>query len=149
PSWEDTKAYVDANGPRSLPDTGVGALTHDINLTIIEFFKDFGYSLFYGFRQLGLIILFPFLFLASNIYRRNWSYSLFLPMVILTVIAAFSFIVISFVEPRWYGAILIPAIVFFTFYVKNIRNGQWFEYGNFIVMAILSLYGIYRLSGKI
>ena len=148
PTWAETKAYVDTNGPNSLPHGLSSGLTHDVKLTVSEFFKDFASSLFYGFRQLGLIVLFPFLFIGNEILKRTWSYSLFLPIVIFTVMATFSLIIISFIELRWYGAIFFPAIVFFTFYAEKIKNGHLLKLGNYIFLILMSLYGIYNMFGK-
>ncbi len=148
PSWEETKAYLDANGPKSLPDGVLNGLTYDVKLTTLEFFKDFGGSLYYGFRQLGFIVLFPFLFVISQILRRKWSYALFLPIIIITVLCIFSLIIISFVELRWYGAIFIPAIVFFTFYSEEIKKGHLLKLANYIVLILMSFYGIYSMYGK-
>ncbi len=148
PSWEETKAYLDVNGPKSLPDGVLNGLTHDIKLTILEFFKDFGGSIYYGFRQLGFIVLFPFLFVVNQVLRRKWSFDLFLPTVIITVLGVFSLIIISFVELRWYGSIFIPAIVFYTFYSEKMRNGQLLTLVNYGFLILMSLYGIYNMYGK-
>lgn len=76
PSWEETKAYVEKNGPDSLPDSMMGAVFHDPQMTAKECVKDFSSSIIFGFRQLGLMILFPFYFVANELFvRRRFSFS--------------------------------------------------------------------------
>ena len=46
PYWSQTQAYVTNNGTSSLPNTIVKALTFDVKLTSIEFFKDLYFTCF-------------------------------------------------------------------------------------------------------
>lgn len=71
PSWEQTEKYLKKNGPDSLPKGILESLTFDYSLTIKEFFKEFYYSMFFGLRQLGLILLFPFYFITINLKKKN------------------------------------------------------------------------------
>jgi hypothetical protein len=149
PSWEETRAYLDEHGKDSLPEGVLNGLTHDPKLTIIEFFKDLYYSLFFGFRQLGLMLIFPLYYFASEIIRRRWTYSLYIPAVMALITGIFSLIIISFVELRWYEAAYFPGIVFFYCHSEKIRNGQTLRLANDVILIFLSLYGIYRIVARI
>lgn len=146
PSWEETKAYLDKNGPDSLPSDMISGMTHDIGLTITEFFKDFFYSLILGFRQLGLLIFFPFYFVVSEVFvKRKWSNSLYLPTIFIMITAAFSLIIISFMELRWLASLFIPLIVFYTYYSEKIKYQTLLISCNYLILSAFSIYGLYKI----
>ncbi|QBZ97910.1 hypothetical protein [Flavobacterium sangjuense] len=146
PSWEETEAYLKKNGPNSLPDGIITGMTFDYALTITEFFKDFYYSMFYGFRQLGLILLFPFFFIAMNFKKEKLlSAKFFIPYSLIAMISILSLIIISYVELRWYISVFLLAIVFYNYQqTKNNINSN-FIFLNYFVLACFSLYGVYGL----
>lgn len=146
PSWEETKAYLDENGPDSLPSDMIGGMTHNIGLTITEFFKDFFYSLILGFRQLGLLILFPFYFVVNEIFiKRKWNNSLYLPTIFIMITAAFSLVIISFMELRWLASLFIPLIVFYSYYSEKIKYQAFLIGCNYLILSAFSLYGLYKV----
>jgi hypothetical protein len=149
PSWKQTQEYIKKNGQKSLPDGIVDGLTFDYSLTIKEFFKDFYYSMFFGLRQLGLMILFPFYFIVRNLKKKNILNSeMYIPYSLIIMLGVFSLIIISFIEPRWYIAVFISAIIFFNQYqVQKKINGN-FILGNYFVLTFFSSYGIYNLLHK-
>jgi hypothetical protein len=149
PSWKQTQEYLIVNGPKSLPDGIIEGLTFDYSLTIKEFFKDFYYSMFFGFRQLGLILLFPFYFIIKNLKKENILNSdMYIPYSLILMLCVFSFIIISFIEPRWYIAVFICAIVFYDQYEVQKKISSYFISTNYIVLIFFSIYGIYNLLHK-
>lgn len=149
PSWEQTEEYLTANGSESLPDGIVQGLTFDYSLTIREFFKDFFYSMFFGFRQLGLMLIFPFFFIIRNLKKQNiLSSELYIPYALLLMLCVFSLIIISFIEPRWYLAVFILTIIFYSHHQKSNKIDNWIIFSNYFVLACFSLYGIYGILHK-
>jgi hypothetical protein len=149
PSWEQTHEYLIINGLKSLPDGIMEGLTFDYSLTITEFFKDFYYSMFFGLRQLGLILLFPFYFVVRNLKKQNILNSqMYIPYSLILILCIFSFIIISFIEPRWYIAVFICAIVFYNQYQVEEKINYIFIFANYFVLTCFSIYGIYNLLHK-
>lgn len=149
PSWEQTDLYLKKNGINCLPNGIIDGMTFDYVLTIKEFFKDFYYSVFFGFRQLGFMLLFPFYFIVRNSKSKNiLDGSLFIPFVILMILGIFSLIIISFIEPRWYMSIFILAIVF---YHQNQSRNKIYPLiiiANYVILMFFSIWGIYGLLHK-
>jgi hypothetical protein len=149
PSWEQTQEYLIVNGPKSLPDGIVEGLTFDYSLTIKEFFKDFYYSMFFGLRQLGLILLFPFYFIVTNLKKQNILNSeMYIPYSLIIMLCVFSLIIISFIEPRWYIAVFISAIVFYNQYQVEKKINPNFIIANYLVFICFSFLGIYSILHK-
>ena len=146
PNWEQTEAYLKKNGPHSLPNGIIEGMMFDYSLTIKEFFKDFYYSMLYGFRQLGLILLFPFYFIAINFKKEMLlSTKFFIPFSLLTMLSVFSLIIISYVELRWYISVFLLSIVFYNYQqTKNNINSN-FVLLNYLVLCCFSLYGVYGI----
>jgi len=146
PSWEQTKAYVAEHGPNSLPNTMIGAVLHDPKMSAKECVKDFSSSIIFGFRQLGLMILFPFYFVANELFvRRRFSFSLYLPLLFIGMTFTFSVIIISFLELRWLGAAYIPALFFFSYYSVREKHANLFLWCNYLILCGLSVYGMYKI----
>ncbi|WP_369769497.1 hypothetical protein [Flavobacterium sp. WC2416] len=149
PSWEQTQKYLIINGPKSLPDGIVEGLTFDYSLTIKEFFKDFYYSMFFGLRQLGLILVFPFYFILTNLKKKNiLNPEMFIPYSLIVMLCIFSLIIISFIEPRWYIAVFISAIVFYNQYQVEKKINHNFIIANYLVLICFSCLGIYSILHK-
>jgi hypothetical protein len=146
PNWEQTEAYLKKNGPHSLPNGIIEGMMIDYALTIKEFFKDFYYSMIYGFRQLGLILLFPFYFIAMNFKKEMLlSTKFFIPLSLLAMLSIFSLIIISYVELRWYISVFLLSIVFYNYQqTKNNINSN-FLLLNYLVLGCFSLYGVYGI----
>lgn len=150
PSWEETQEYVDKNGANSLPRGIISGLTFEYSLTVKEFFKDFYYSLFYGFRQLGFILLFPFYFIIRNFKKGNFlNPELFVPYSMFIMLAIFSLIIISFVELRWLTAIFITAIVFYGNCQDQKRINLKIVLVNYFIIICFSIVGLYGLIGRL
>jgi hypothetical protein len=149
PSWEKTDAYLIANGENSLPENIIDGLFIDINLTVKEFFKELYSCIFYGFRQLGLILFIPLFFLIKDIYKtKKLNISMMIPICLLVMICIFSLIIISFMELRWLAPVFILTIVYFSDLQKEkIWNSNIIR-ANYFVLLFLSLYGIFSLWGK-
>jgi hypothetical protein len=149
PSWEQTQEYLKKNGPKSLPDGIVEGLTFDYSVTIKEFFKDFYYSMFFGLRQLGLILLFPFYFIIRNLKKQNILNSeMYIPYSLILMLCVFSLIIISFIEPRWYIAVFISAIVLYNQYQVEKKINDNFIIANYLVLICFALYGVYGIFHK-
>jgi hypothetical protein len=150
PSWEQTQEYLNRNGPKSLPDGIVEGLTFDYLLTIKEFFKDFYYSMFFGLRQLGLILLFPFYFIIRNLKKKNILDSgMYIPYSLILMLCVFSLIIISYIEPRWYMTVFIITILFYNHYQLLKKINYTFILLNYVVIVCFSLYGIYGILHKL
>lgn len=150
PSWGQTQEYLIANGPESLPDGIVEGLSFDYSLTIKEFFKDFYYSMFFGLRQLGFMLLFPFYFTIKNLKKKNvLNAKMYIPYSLVIMLCVFSLIIISFIEPRWYIAIFIVAIVFYNHYKVQQKINAVFVLANYFVLSCFSIYGIYGIFHKL
>ncbi len=147
PSWDETRAYLDKHGNAALPRTLLEGITFDYKMTATEFVKDFGFSLFFGFRQLALMLFFPFIILFARIYKRDFrSPDMFIPLIMLSVMAILSLIVVSYIEPRWFIGIFVPAILF---YYMNQRQGkvrQWYLTANYVLVIIFAFYGMYGIA---
>ncbi|MFE3871872.1 hypothetical protein ACFX5F_11645 [Flavobacterium sp. ZS1P70] len=149
PSWEQTQEYLIVNGTKSLPDGIVEGLTFDYSLTIKEFLKDFYYSMFFGLRQLGLILIFPFYFILTNLKKKNiLNPEMFIPYSLIVMLCVFSLIIISFIEPRWYIAVFISAIVFYNQYQVEKKINYNFIIANYLVLICFSFLGIYSILHK-
>jgi hypothetical protein len=149
PSWEQTQEYLIVKGPKSLPDGIIEGLTFDYSLTIKEFFKDFYYSMFFGLRQLGLILFFPFYFIIRNLKRqKNLNPEMYMPYSLILMLCIFSLIIISFIEPRWYIAVFISAIVFYNQYQVEKKINHNFIIANYLVFICFSFLGIYSILHK-
>lgn len=150
PSWEETETYLAINGENSLPKGVLEGIFIDINLTIKEFFKDLGYSLFFGFRQLGLILVFTIFFLIKDVYSsRGLNNNFFIPISLVIMLIIFSLIIISYVELRWLAPVFLTTIVFYNNYeLENKVSLSWQNF-NLFILTLLSLYGIYGLLIKI
>lgn len=150
PTWEQTVTYLNTNGENSLPKTLVESIFFDFELTVKEFFKDFIFCITYGFRQLGLVFLFPFFMVVYLIYKKEFTINAFyFPTLFISIIAIFSFIIISYVELRWMVPIFIIAIVYFLEEIQNLTYGKYIQQANYCFVLLLSLYGITNLIGKI
>ncbi len=150
PTWAETQEYINVNGVESLPISISDAIFFDLKLTFKEFFKDFGNTLFLGFRQLGLILaLIIIIPLARLLKQRKLEYNYFLPASFLIMIAAFSFIIISNVELRWLAPIFVMAIVWYTYQEKTKLLNNKIVFLNYIVLLALVSYGGFRMFEKL
>jgi len=150
PSWEETAQYLKENGKESLPDGILNGITHDYELTIKEFFKDFWYSISYSFRSLGFMLLFTLGYWFMEI-KKNKKIELkhFVPFATLTMLMIFSFIIISFVELRWLIAVFIVTIVYYSELESQNKISKYLIAANYIVLCLFSVYGIFRILYKL
>ncbi|WP_138984263.1 hypothetical protein [Flavobacterium frigoris] len=149
PSWEETDAYLSKYGEKSLPKGILGGLFFDIGLTIEEFFKDFYFCIIFGFRQLAFMLLFPFWFLAKDVYRaRKMNTTMLIPISLIMMMTIFSLIIISFVELRWLGPVFILSIVYYANLQKRELIPDRFMILNYGVLVIMSIYGSFNIINK-
>ncbi|WP_298391998.1 hypothetical protein [Flavobacterium sp.] len=149
PSFEETIAYLKANGEDSLPKTISESLTFDYQLTIKEFFKDFIEVLFYSIRNTGLIVFFVLLVPFLGFKKSNFMATNYLPIVVFLVLAIFSFIIISYVEGRWLVPVYLMAIVFFCDKIVTQEKYKVVVFLNNIIIVSVLFFGIYRILPKL
>ncbi len=150
PTWTETQEYINVNGVESLPISISDAIFFDLKLTFKEFFKDFGITLFLGFRQLGLILVLIIIIpLIKLLKQRKFEYNFFLPASFLIMIAVFSFIIISNVELRWLAPIFVMAIVWYTYQEEHELLNIKIVFLNYIVLFALVGYGGFRIFEKL
>lgn len=150
PSWEQTDAYLEKYGADSLPKGILEGLFFDLKLTVVEFFKDFYYSVFFGFRQLGLILLVPLFFMIKNVFSsRKLEMTQLLPLSLWIMIAVFSLIIISFVELRWLAPVFILNIAYYNILQKDKKIPEIVVLLNYILLIAFSFYGCMNLSKKL
>lgn len=150
PSWEVTKQYLDKNGKESLPDGILKGVTYNFQLTIKEFFKDFVLSTAYSIRSLGFMLLFM-LFYCFKMFKKDNKIRLnyFVPLATLTMLIIFSFIIISYVELRWLCPVFVMTIVYFSELERQNKISKYFILGNYFILCLFSVYGIFRIFIKI
>lgn len=150
PTWEQTDAYLEKNGADSLPKGILEGLFFDVKLTVVEFFKDFYYSVFFGFRQLGLLLFVPLFFMIKNVISsRKLDTTQLLPLSLWIMIAVFSLIIISFVELRWLAPVFILNIAYYSILQKNKKIPELIVLLNYTLLITFSLYGCINLSKKL
>lgn len=150
PSWEQTQQYIKIHGKESLPDGVLKGLTQDYKLTVKEFFKDFVFCIFYGTRQLGLMLLITILFLVNQVYKtRRMELKHFVPIATLTMLMIFSLIIISYVELRWLIPVFIMTIVYYDDLEKENCLPIKLVQLNYLVLVAFAIYGIIGLLNKI
>lgn len=150
PSWEQTHQYIKIHGKESLPEGVLNGLTQDYLLTIKEFFKDFVFCIFYGTRQLGLMLLITLLFLVNQVYKtKRMELKYFVPITTLTMLLIFSLIIISYVELRWLIPVFIMTIVYYDDLEKENKLSIKLFQLNYLVLVSFTIYGIIRITNKI
>ena len=149
PSWEDTRKYLDENGSDALQKSFITSWIFDLELTFKEFFKDFPLTIFYAFRQIGIVIILILFFPFYNwLIKKNHRESA-IPISILYLISVFSFIIISNVELRWLSSGFLLAIWYYLKLVSINKWGKVLQTINSSVLILLSLYGSYGLFLRI
>lgn len=150
PNWKQTQQYLDENGAASLPATMSEALLFNPKLTIKEFLKDFFYVAVYGSRQLGLILgILMFLFLKRFVKDRKLSSATFIPTAVVGMVGVFAMLIISFVELRWLGPVFVAAIAYFYGLVEKKKIPKLLVDANYVVIILLSWYGMYGMITKL
>jgi hypothetical protein len=145
PSWEETEAYLDKNGVKSLPISTLDGMLFDYKLTITEFCKDFA-DVFKGtIRQMGLIMPIILCFLLYQVFRQKITYNLYVPFVNLVMIAIFSLIIISYVESRWLIAPFIMGMLYYSDIEWDKKINSNLIYLNYTATIAISVYGIYKM----
>lgn len=149
PGWEETDAYLKLNGPNSLPYDTFSSITHNIPITIKEFFKDLSYIAIFHIRTLGFIlIIFLSAFFLTVKRKTLFSISSFAPMTVLVMVCLFSFIIISHVEMRWLGPIFLLTIIAFSTLETEKKLPAWPYTLNYIILSILIIYGSLGIVGN-
>lgn len=149
PNWEQTDAYLEANGADALPDSTLSGMLFDWRLTLKEFFKDLVEIVKLGARQLGLILPIVVLFGLYNLFRqRRFTVDNFIPSLVLGMMLIFALIIISFVEVRWLATAFILAILFFQYLTENDKIPRILVTSQLLLVSALSAYGMYGLISK-
>lgn len=138
PSWEETKLYIEKNGENSLPKSLSESIFFNFKLTINEFFKDLGSIFYFGFRQVGLVILFPLLFFIKE--KKNYNLTFWMiPITTYLTFSIFAFVIISYVEMRW---LCPPIILLIVFFVSNTKEFSLMRSVNLVLLDVMAIYGI-------
>jgi len=145
-SIEDVKHYLDENGEKALPKTLLDSIFFDFGRTIREFFNDLLYQTKPFTRLLGLIFLVNLLLLMRYIYRRNFILKNILnqPIILFSIIymSIVCFIVITYVETRWFSNILLLLPIVFAERIYKFKKennlGEKFDF-IMINLQLLSL----------
>jgi hypothetical protein len=149
PSWEETTAYLSEHGENSLPKSISAGILFDLKLTIKEFFKDFISSIWYSIRQTGFIFIIILGYFLYKIVKREMTQNLYLPFVSLLTVAIFSFIIISYVEPRWLMTSFILSMLYFSELENNKSIHKNIVLLNHIVLILVVFYGTYKVFLKL
>ena len=150
PTWKETDLYLKKYGEDSLPKSLFAGLTHDINLTVKEFFKDIFYVMIYHTRLLGLILLSILFFPTRKYYKtQRLNLELFIPVSVSIMIFIFSLIIISFVEMRWLAPVFILSILYYSHLEKNNKIPPYLLIFNMIILSLFAGYDSYNLITKI
>lgn len=152
-SWEKLRNYLDTYGENSLPKTVIESIFFDVRLTINQYFQDLKSSILRLFRQLGLLLIIPFisiLLIKDRIERLKQSYLIILLWLVLSI---FCCIIISNIELRWLAAVVLTYLIVSLEYYKGVYTAQnvlpyfsklvlWMQ----VVFLCLSLFGITTYS---
>lgn len=152
-SVEDVVAYIEKNGEASLPKTLTESLFMDFGFTVKEFFKDLAIQLKPISRNTGLLLL--FIILALFIKRKQ-LFQLTQPKIILLFtfifIAVLCFIVVNYVEPRWYiGLLILMSISVFQMLqdaLENTKQKELLSFGllNLHLLLLMAMSASYILK---
>jgi hypothetical protein len=149
PSWEQTKAYLEKNGKESLPDGVLEGITHSWQLTIKEYFKDFGYSFVYSFRSMGLMLLISIGYWMWQLNRKKKiEIRHFVPFSTLLMLMIFSFIIISYVELRWLIPVFLITLVYYSELEEQNEISKYLIFTNYFVLCLFCIYGMFRIFHK-
>lgn len=146
PSWEETQDYLAENGSHSLPNGVIAGLTHNIPLTLKEFFKDLLYILKYNTRRMGFIFLVVLLFgVLLFIKKKTPNRNMFIPISSWTMTLIFSLIIISYIELRWLAPVFLMAIIYYSDLEKEKKIPKILSQINIVFICLLLIYGTYNL----
>lgn len=149
PTWEQTDKYLSTNGGESLPKSVFSSLTFDIKLTLKEFVKEVIYVLKYSTRSMGIMVLIVLFFGLKQFFKSfKIDAKKLIPSILLIAIFIFSMIIISFIELRWLASVFIATILFFHTMSESKQLPKLFVLANFILIALLCIYGSYGLILK-
>jgi hypothetical protein len=87
--------------------------------------------------------------LLFAIFRRKITPNLFLPFVSLFLVAAFSFIVISYVETRWLIAPYILAMLYYSDLEFDKKLPKLVPLINQMLLILVIFYGTYKVFLKL
>lgn len=146
PSFMETQEYIEKNGENVLPKSLLESLIFNPELTIKEFFKDLWSIIYFGSRQLSLILLIVTGFFLFNMKKRSLFNPInYVPFSLLALSLIFALLIISYVELRWLVPIFISAIVFYSFLEKTNKINVWISKLNLSAMILLMIYGVIKI----
>ena len=146
-SWIETDEYLIKNGKNALPKGMIESVFFDVKLTVLEFFKNIINASFYGFRQLSLVYVFPFIILFVK--RKNYLIENFIPIISILTLFAFGGLLILNIELRWLIGVFIPLILYFSEINITSKWFRSFNYLNIVFLFIMNFYAIITLSIKL
>ncbi|MFC0605129.1 hypothetical protein [Winogradskyella pulchriflava] len=146
PSFVETQNYINENGEDALPKSLLQSLFFNPQLTILEFYKDFWSIIYFGSRQLSLILLIVIGCFFINIKKLSLlNVKNYIPFSLVALTSIFALLIISYVELRWLVPIFIMAIIYYAYLEKVGDITKKLSVANLALMLILIVYGVYRI----
>ena len=144
---KDVKDYLIENGKESLPKTFFGMIFFDIEITLIEFYNGLSDSFFGFLRSLGLLFLFGLIYLLIKVkkfkYYKLKKHSNIVILFAISFTLIISFIVISFIQFRWF-MVFIPLLIISLLNKLEEMEGRvsfklFFLFSHLLVLFIMNL----------
>ena len=138
-SIDETKEYLKENGLNSLPENSVtSSMFFDLGFTIKQFFKNVLIQIVPISRLTGILIFLIILSIIFNIKNRiklSLPNKQFILLFSTVYILALCFIVISYVEPRWYISVLaLLPLPILKMMEKSLEKNKRKEVFNFLIV---------------
>lgn len=135
-SIEDVKQYLKENGEDSLPENSMtSSMFFDLGFTIKQFFKNIAIQLVPITRLTGLLlglIVLTFIFNLKSRIKLSFPNKQYILLFSTAYILTLCFIVISYVEPRWYISVLVlmplPIVKMLEKSIENNKNKEVFSF---------------------
>jgi hypothetical protein len=106
-SWDELRTYLDTHGEGSLPNSIGESIFFDLRFTLSESVKNMKSSIISLIRQLGLLLIFPFLTFFMFTYKHDRIRQGYLIALLWGILCIFCLIIIATVELRWLAAIVL------------------------------------------
>jgi len=142
-SVEEVAQYLKQNGQNSLPKTISESLFFDFNRTIREFFNDSVSEIKPFSRLLGFFFIFNLMLFVLYLFKRHFivnnilSHHLFLFSIIYILLVCF--IVITYVETRWFSNVLLLLPIVFSERIYKFKIAYKLSYKFDFIMINLQL----------
>lgn len=138
---EETEKYILENGINSLPNTFLDSIFFNLKRTFKEFFIDFFWNSKPFSRLLGIFFIFAILLFIYAVYKKKINLMSIENNTIFVFSACYvvilSFVVIGYVETRWFSNILIPLSIVLTYYLYRFKLNKKYSYKyDFLILNI-------------